>query len=272
MKSKTNDISILYFDIETTPEIVAQFGIRGKKNTSHTQVLKRSVVMCISWAWNDANVQHKMFDLPLYDWYSKDDDSDYNLIKDFTEQAQRANLVIGHNAKMFDIAYLRSRIIKYQLPDFNPALIDDTYQSTKDIRFMSHKLDDLGDYLGYGNKEEHGNGYEWWIDVMRGDKTRLKEMVKYCDIDVERDRQIYKHLSPYVKSNLNASVFYERPDACPNPLCGQSERPMIIRGYNTTRAGKYPKLQCPVCNTYCSKGENQIGKKYTGHAAKEYNR
>lgn len=256
---------VLFFDIETLPAIVAVFGIRGKQNIGYKQILKRSQVMCISWAWNDGKVNHVSMDLGKYDWHKKDDDSDYETVKRFVEIAQSADLVIGHNAREFDVAYLRSRLVKYKLPDFRPNLIDDTYQSTKSIRFMSHKLDDLSDYLGYEGKASHGSGYEWWIDIMRGSKKVLGEMVKYCDEDVVQLRKIYKDLRPYMKSALNMAVFLERPDACPS--CGQSDRPLVIRGYWMKGLSKKPKLQCPVCNDYpFTKGKNIITKQ------KEYNR
>lgn len=267
---------ILYFDIETTPDIVATFNIKGKQSLSHKQILKRSVILCISWAWNTDKVQSSHFDLSLYDWYKKDDNSDFELLKKFVTMAQEADLVIGHNAKFFDVAKLRSRLVKYRKElnylDFKPTLIDDTYLSIKDIGFETHKLDDVSDYIGIGGKMPHGDGYEWWIEVMRGDKKILKEMVKYCCVDVEKTRTLYAETKPFTDSSLNMAVFYNRPEACPNPLCGQSTRPLIIRGYYTTKAGRYPKLQCPVCGKYAKKGKNMLNKKETGHAASEYNR
>lgn len=252
--------SILFFDIETTPHILAGFTIQGKQSISYKQILKYPEVLCISWAWNDGKVQHSVADLSKYDWYEKNGTGDFKIVKDFVEMANKATYVVAHNGKQFDIAFLRNRVVKYKLPDFSPLLIDDTYLSTKDIKFSTHKLDGMGEYLGHGNKAEHGDGYEWWIDIMRGDKNILKRMVHYCDVDVVRLRDIYKHVAPYINSQFNPTVFYERPDACPNPLCGQSSRPLIIRGYYNTRAGKFPKFQCPVCGKYARKGTNMLKK------------
>lgn len=271
MDEPRKEAKILYFDIETLPNIVAAFSIQGKQNISHKQILKRCQVMCISWAWGDGKVQHDVTDMSRYDWYKKDDDADLMLVSNFVEMAQEADMVIGQNSS-FDIGHLRSRLVKYSKElnnlDFRPTLIDDTYYQTKDIYFDSHKLDDVGDYLGYGTKEQHGDGYEWWIDVMRGDTKRLEKMVKYCDVDVKRTRQIYKHVKPFIKSSLNKAVWFNRPDACPS--CGQSERPLIIRKYNQKRQ---PVMQCPVCNAYpFTKGKSGVGKKTTGHPMTEYNR
>lgn len=258
---------LLFFDIETTPSIFAGYHL-GKQHVAHDQILKNPEVMCISWAWDDGKVQHDQFDLKLYDWYEKDDRADYAMIKRWVSMASDADMVIGHNGKFFDVAFLRSRIVKYKLLDFQPTLIDDTYLQSKSIGFLSHKLDYLSDYLGHGRKEEHGHGMEWWISVMRGDDSILKKMIKYCDGDVIKLRSIYKDLKPYIKSNLNRAMWFNRPDACPS--CGQSERPLIIRKYN--QKGQ-PILQCPICNKYpFTKGKTGLNKKESGHTQSEYNR
>jgi len=270
MKKRSNP-HILFMDIETTPLIVAAFSIQGKQNISDRQILKRGQVMCISWAWDNKKPQHDIFDLSRYDWMKKDDDADFILVSNFVQMAQEADMVIGQNSS-FDIGKLRSRLVKYGKElnnlDFKPTLIDDTYYSTKEIYFDSHKLNDMGDYLDEGVKVEHGNGYEKWIDVMRGDTKALAEMVTYCDGDVELTRRIYNRTFPYTKTVLNKAVWFNRPDACPK--CGQDERPLIIRKYNQKHQ---PILQCPVCNAYpFTKGKSGIGKKTSGHPMTEYNR
>jgi len=253
-KPPTMTHKTLYFDIETTGMIL--FGYRlGKQHIAHDQILKRSQVMCISWAWGDGKVQNAVFDRDKFDWFKKDDDADYELLKNFVNMAMDADVVIGHNGKNFDVAELRSRLIKHKLPDFQPTLIDDTYLMTKNIGFVSHKLDDLGDYLGVGKKMEHGHGVEWWVEILRGNKKILAEMCKYCSIDVARLRGIYKELKPYIGSNLNLAIFYSRPDMCPN--CGSTRTP-IIRHYKYTKAGKFPQFQCHDCNKYYPTGKNQI--------------
>src|SRR5574343_927607 len=103
---------ILYFDIETTPTISAIWR-PGKEHVSYEQVLKRSQVMSISWAWNDTKVRAAHFDLDKYDWYAKDDDADFRLLKMFQEIASKATVVVAHNGKKFDWAVLRARLIKY---------------------------------------------------------------------------------------------------------------------------------------------------------------
>lgn len=253
-KEPIRDPAVLFFDIETTPLIVAAWAL-GKQHIDYKQILKVQEVMCISWAWGNGKVQHLSFDISKYDWYERDSRCDYEMLKKFVDMAQDADLVIGHNGKFFDVAFLRSRLIKLGLPDFNPNLIDDTYLMTKNIKFASHKLDFLGKELAGETKTEHGNGMEYWIDVMRGNATILSKMVKYCDGDVELLRDVYRQLKPYIGSNLNLAIWYMRPDMCPN--CGSTRTP-IIRHYKVTKAGMYPQFQCHDCGKYHPTGKNSI--------------
>ncbi len=251
----TSQPKVLYFDIETSPMIVPVFRL-GKQRVDHSQILKREQVICISWAWNDGRVLHKTFDLKKYDWNLKDDDADFVLIRDFSKEVAKADVVVAHNGAWFDISKLKSRIVKYKLPPLTPVLIDDTYQKTKGIGFTSHKLDDIGDYLGYGNKLPHGNGMEWWIEIINGSASTLSKMVKYCDRDVEQLRKIYKHLKPYISSSLNMSVFTGEQVACRN--CGSLS--LEKRGYRRTTVGKFQRYQCKDCGAWTSDGTNLVKK------------
>jgi DNA polymerase elongation subunit (family B) len=245
---------ILYFDIETLPMLIPVFRL-GDQKVTYDQILKYPVVFCISWAWNDGKVQHTTFDMKKYDINKKDDDSDFVMIRDFCKLVEDADVLVGHNAKSFDIGVLASRVVKFRLPPIAPTLIDDTYISTKPIKFVSHKLDSLADFLGYGHKSDHGKGMEYWIEVMMKNKPTLKKMVKYCDDDVKLLRKIHKHLQPYVKPVLTMSIFTGEPLTC---RCGSNN--VEKRGYHRTTAGKLQRFQCRDCGAWNTEGKNLIKK------------
>ena len=250
------ELRILYFDIETTIAVFAGFGL-GKQHISHDQILKRPQVMCISWAWNDEKVKHATFDLKKYNLLKKGDDADYELLKLFSAEVASAHLLVGQNSVNFDMPTLLSRIIKYKLPPLPEVLHDDTYLQTKHkVRHISHKLDDVGDYLGYGKKADHGNGMDWWIRIAQGDKSILNKMVKYCDEDVAKLRKIYKHQLPYVKSKLNMAVFQEGKEICPSPICGSKD--ITRNGFRRTQAGKFQRFVCNTCGHQFTNGKNLI--------------
>jgi uncharacterized protein YprB with RNaseH-like and TPR domain len=246
----SNEPAILFFDIETMAMLVPTFRL-GKQHVDYSQILKREQVMCISYAWNTGKVQHLQIDLGRYNILDKDDDADYEMLKAFSEEYNKADLVVAHNGCGFDIPKLLSRIVKYKLPPLAPVVADDTYFKSKGIGFTSHKQDDLADYLGYGTKADHGKGMAYWIAVMYGDQKILDRMVKYCDRDVVMLRKIYNHLKPYIKTSLPLSVFNGTPSACKS--CGKLGT-LQKRGWRITTANRYQRYQCASCGVWSSDG------------------
>lgn len=243
--NSTDSPAILYLDIETTIAIFAGFHL-GQQYVTHEQILKRPQVMCISWAWNDEKVRHDVFDLKKYNLLAKDDDADFQLLERFSKEIAKADLLVGQNSYFFDLPTLLSRIIKYKLPPIPEILHDDTYlQTKKRVKHISHKLDDVGDYLGYGGKAPHGSGMDWWIRIVQGDKSILAKMVKYCDEDVRKLRKIYKHQLPYVKSKLNLAAFRNEGVRCPSPTCGSTN--LAKNGFRRTNGGKFQRYVCNTC-------------------------
>jgi DNA polymerase III alpha subunit (gram-positive type) len=187
---------IVYFDIETTPGLFYGFRL-GKQRVEWTQIRKEPVVCCICWSVNGGKIQSATFDLKKYNINAYDDTSDLEMIKKFVGVVNKADALVGHNGKNFDVAFLRNRIIKHRLPDIAPVIIDDTYLKTKGIRTLSHKLGYLLHYYGIGEKGKH-EGLPMWIDVVNGDKKALADMVTYCKDDVKGLISLHEYIKPYV--------------------------------------------------------------------------
>lgn len=241
----------LYADIETSPMLVFAWGL-GKQEIDYKRIYKERQVLCIGYAFGDEPVKLLTLDYGKYDLHVRDNDADLVMVQKFSALVEKADRVIGHNTKYFDFSVLRSRLIKHQLPDFSPVLIDDTYLQTKDIGFASHKLDYLTGFLDLPTKREHP--YELWLDVVGHVPGAFKEMQDYCKRDVEINRKLYKRLKPYIKTSLNMAVWNGVPQSCPH--CGSDK--LIVRGYHFTPVGQYPRYQCKSCGHYSSMGANRI--------------
>lgn len=244
--------NILYFDIETLPMLVFAWEL-GKQEIGYKNIYKERQVACIGYAWNDDPAQILALNYDQYDLHQRDNDADKSMIEQFVTMSSEADLIVGHNVKSFDVAVLRSRIIKHRLPDFVPFLIDDTYMSLRDVGFSSHKLDYMTGYLGLKQKSDHP--YEMWIQVVTKVPGALDKMTTYCKDDVDNTRQLYNVLRPYFKSSLNRSVWQGDPNICPN--CGAKDT-LIHRGFRYTLSGKYMRYECKACHTYPSLGKNSI--------------
>lgn len=240
---------ILYFDIETLPNLVYSYGIR-KQFISHEQMFKESQIACISWIFEQNGKLSKTYNLKLdlkkYDLLSYDDDADRELLVKFSKVYNNADLIVAHNGKSFDIAVLTARIIRYQLPPLRTIAIDDTYKMTKMFRFNSHKLDYLSSVLL--NDRKIKTTFQLWVDICRGKKQALKDMVAYCDKDVALLPPLYKLLLPYVDSVLNRAHFTEDKSQRTCVACGGHN--LEARGYKYTKVGSYRQYKCYDCGSW----------------------
>lgn len=245
----------LYFDIETLPMIVTDVYELGRQDINYKQILKEVQVACIGYAFDNEPPAVLHMDYKAYDMWTRDDEADRKMITEFRALVERADLAVGHNLKAFDVGILRARMMKFQVPDFKPFLIDDTYQSTKEIRFTSHKLDYLAPYLLGERYRKKEHPAEMWRGVMTHAPGSFQRMITYCAHDVALTRRTYKHIRPYIKSSLNLAVFRRDKRVCPN--CG-TRNTMQSRGYRYTQTGAFKVYYCKSCQTYPSVGTNEI--------------
>ncbi len=241
----------LFFDIETSPMLVFAWAL-GKQDIDYKRIYKERQVLMIGYAIGDGPVEIMTQDYDKYDLHQRDNDADLGLLEQFSVLLAGADRAIGHNAKRFDIAVMRSRLIKHRLPDFNPVLIDDTYAQTKGIGFASHKLDYMTGFLGLEQKKDHP--FEMWLRVVMHEPGAFEEMQTYCKGDVEINRAMYHRLEPYTKSTLNMAVWSGKPKACRH--CGSTK--LIRRKYKYTPSGRYAQFQCGQCGKYSTFGKNDL--------------
>jgi len=233
---------ILLFDCEVSPNLVFAWRL-GKQYVTIENIHKERKVTCICYKWGGEKKIHSLeMDMSLHDLTKHDDHADEKMLKEFCKVYQEADLAVAHNGIKFDISFIRSRVVKYGLPDVAPVVLDDTYLSSKGIGFNSHKLDYLSQYLGIGKKSPHP--YQLWVDVMRGSDEALIKTVDYCKQDVRLLEKVYDKLLPYIKTKLNRAVFARNSDLCPS--CGVAA--LVSKGVRTTIAlGIRQRMQCSSC-------------------------
>lgn len=244
---------ILFFDIEVSPNLVFVWRL-GKQYVTMENVHKERKVTCICYKWGGEDKIHSLkMTMGLHDLTKHDDNADAAMLAEFCEAYKQADLAVGHNAVKFDISLIRSRLVKYGLPDIAPIIVDDTYLASKGIGFNSHKLDYLSQYLGIGKKAAHP--YQLWVDVMRGSTKALTDTVEYCKQDVRLLEKVYNKLLPYIQTKLNRAAFSENNKACPS--CGKES--LVCRGQRITISrGIRQAKQCMNCGKYCSTGTRSL--------------
>ena len=204
------------------------------------------------WLHEKKVMSSALVDFPVE--YKKNPECDKQILKKLWNLLNEADIVVAHNAKRFDCRKTRARFIMNGMTPPSPYKIVDTLQVARSqFFFTSNKLDNLGKYLGVGEKLDTG-GFKLWKDCMSGKKKAWKKMVAYCKRDVLLLEKVYKKLLPYMTNHPNLGNYVESED----PICPKcSSTKLIKEGYAYTGVGKYQQYSCKSCGGW-SRGRKNL--------------
>ncbi len=229
----------LFFDIETSPNIVYSWNVGYKLNISYENIIQERAIICICYKWEGE-------DKVNYLTWNNGDDS--RMIYQFYDVLMQADQVIGHNGDQFDLKWFRTRCLYHGILNM-PSIesVDTLKLSRKSFRFNSNRLDYLGQFLGLGKKTETG-GFSLWKDVISNNEEALMKMVTYCQNDVVLLEKVYNKLEGYSKQKIHVGVLNGK-DQCSCPKCTSDNtysNGNIISSLGTVKK----KIQCQDCGTY----------------------
>lgn len=228
----------LFFDIETSPNLVYCWRTGYDLKITHDCIAEERAIICICWKWAGENRVFKLV------WDHGDKHPDEYMLEKFAQIITKSDEAIGHNGDRFDIPWLRTRCLLYNIP-FPPQITTiDTLKSARGkFYFNSNKLDYIGKFLGLEGKLDTG-GFDTWKKVMNGDQTALNHLVKYCKQDVRLLEQIFDRMNPYLPAKTSIATEFHH---CPE--CGLDTA--IVSKTRTTAAGyKRVQLVCNNCGKY----------------------
>lgn len=186
--------------------------------------------------------------LPDFPGYKKDKHNDEKLVKKLAEILESADIIVAHNGDRFDITMTNTRLITHSLPPLSPKKTIDTLKIARQkFKFLSNRLDDLGNVLGVGRKLSH-TGKKLWFACMAGDPKAWKMMKAYNEQDVRLLERVYLKLRPFATSHPNINTLTRQIGACPK--CGSTR--LHKRGFTYTRTSEVQRFQCIDCLGYCS--------------------
>lgn len=249
-QSKSLKLKRLFYDIETSFNIVASWNIGYELNISHDSIIKERGIICICYKWADEDKVHHLT------WKRGDDKK---MINDFIKVLNSADEIIGHNADAFDLKWIRTRALKHGInvfPTYNS--VDTLKLARRQFRLNSNKLDYIGQFLGVGKKLETGGFDLWKSIILDNDSKSMDKMVEYCKQDVLLLEKVFNKLNQYVNSKTHVGVLMGG-DKCSCPECGSTKYTVSKR--RITAAGlKKVQLQCRNCGKYQTLSESSLNK------------
>lgn len=229
----------LFFDIETSPNIVFSWNVGRDISLDYSNILKERAVICICYKYEGDKTVHALT-------WNKGDDK--QMLEQFAKIINQADEVIGHNSDSFDIKWIRARCILHGIsiiPDISS--LDTLKIARNKFRFNSNKLDYLAQYFGFGSKIATGFGL-WKDIVLDNDPVAMAKMVKYCKNDVILLEKIFQKLNPYILPKTNKAILTQNTSL----VCPECLSPNVISNglrYSSTGTPKY-RFQCKGCNKY----------------------
>jgi hypothetical protein len=136
---------------------------------------------------------------------------DKHVVLDFVDALCEYDILIGHNIAAFDLNWLHSRFMYYNLPWPRAWLCFDTYQAAKALAIKSFKsLGMLADYFCITSAEKTSVLPRAWHNIRSDDRAEFDEAqqsIVYHNVeDCILNRQVFDALFPFAMS-LPASPF-----------------------------------------------------------------
>lgn len=240
--------NILFLDIEVSLA-EGKFWEHRMYEMNIQKITKPSFFLCFAYKWEGKET--KVVLVSDFPHYYRNKRNDQPLVKELRELLDKADVVIGHNSKKFDIKKFNTRCMDWGIPPPTPFKQVDTLEQVKKFFSLpSNKLDYVAERWGHGGKAESGD-IDFWIKCEEGNLGALKKLGEYCKHDVELDAEIFKDLEPYFKQK--------------NPIWGKEKCPKC-GGENTAKWGSkvgggklYQRILCKDCSHYF-KGAQIISK------------
>lgn len=237
MRESQSNIKRLFFDIETSPNIVYSWRIGYNLTITPENIIDERKIICISYKWESEDIIHTL------KWDK--DHCDKQMLIDFVKIANQSDEMIAHNGDKFDIKWIRTRCIYHRIDMFpNYNTLDTLKKAKSGFNFNSNKLDYIAKFLGVGAKVKH-SGFDMWINVMKGDESAMNEMVNYCIGDIQILEDVYLTMQNYIKPNTHVGVHNNNLKfSCQS--CG-SEHITLYKNRVTTLGTIKRVMECQDC-------------------------
>lgn len=229
MKSKGDDVRMVFFDIEAS-SLEASFG--------HT--------LCFGYKYY-GDKKSKVISLSDFKNPKKNEEPDLYLIQRIhTLLTDEADVILSWYGKEYDRKFLNSRMLMVglpPLPPLNSEHIDLYYTARGNLKLHSNRLQSVSEALGCPVSKTPVRADVWRL-AQRGDAKAMKYVVDHCHRDVEILEWVYEKLKPFVRQHPWIGI---KGLSC--RVCGENN--FQRRGFTVT-TGAQPKqrLQCKGCGAW----------------------
>lgn len=238
---KQKKVKRLFYDLETSPNVVLAFRAGYDVVINHDAVIVERKIICIGYKWEGEKKT------TVLRWDKNQDET--AMLAKFLEVANEADELIAHFGDRFDLPWFRTRCLLLGFPPLPPyKTVDTKAWASKNFYFNSNKLDYLSKVLGHGGKEKMEFD-DWKKIVMSNCQKSLDKMCHYCGVDVIKLEKVYHDLAPYVFSYKTHAGVFAGGDKWMCPRDG-SKNVRVSKKRVTKNGTVQFSMQCQDCGSY----------------------
>ena len=169
------------------------------------------------------------------------------IVKTLWDVMERADVVVAHNGRAFDILRMNTEFLLHGLGQPAPyKVIDTCLVARKYFSFEHNTLDNLAERLGLSRKIHTDN--DLWVKCNAGNPRALKDMLEYNKMDVQVLEEVYVKLRSWIKDHPNLSLFHSVEEDGGVPRCRTcTSINLELLGEYTTSVNRYNSYRCKDC-------------------------
>jgi transposase-like protein len=229
---------ILSLDVETLPLKFYGFAVWGQDIRPH-QIIQDWSLLSYAAKWvGDDNVISGILtpeEIPTR--------NDKRISSEIWQLLDRAQVVITHNGKRFDIKKIQTRFWKHGLHKPGHYRVIDTLVAAKSVFGLTYNsMDFIAKYIERDEKLD--TDFSLWARADQADPEALGYMREYNEQDVITQDQIYMSMREWIPNHPNLTI-YNGQKAC--PVCLHKHYKPI--GIYTTNKKKYKEYRCNQCGS-----------------------
>lgn len=235
----------LFWDIETSPNVVLAWRAGYKLDISHDSIVKERAIITIAWKWEGEKQVHALH------W--NNDQSDKSMLLAFVKVANEADELVAHYGDRFDLPWIKTRCLFHGINAFPIyKTIDTKAWASKYFYFNSNRLDYIAKFLGFEGKIK--TDYQLWLDiVLKKCPKALARMIEYNKKDVIELEKVWGKMQLAVSHHTHSGAL-SGGEKWSCPRC-ESKSVKTSKTKVTAKGAKQYQMQCSKCGGYYSISE-----------------
>jgi len=113
------------------------------------------------------------------------------------QQYSQVGVLVTHNGRAFDFAYINARLMQHGMPPLEPIKHVDLLYQAKKLRTRGSSLDATAKDLKFKYQKYEVPAWRWVL-AAEGDKESIAEIVKHCEQDVRMTQEEFERLEPLI--------------------------------------------------------------------------